>query len=47
MVEEWDDKGCEERKFDEGMERSEEGHALHVKLNEPVNKLNEQANKLN
>lgn len=37
MVEEWDDKGCEERRFEDDVDKSEEGHALHVKLNEPAN----------
>lgn len=37
MVEEWDDKGCEERRFEDGTENGEDGHALHVKLNEPAN----------
>lgn len=37
VVEEWDDKGCEERRFEDDVDKSEEGHALHVKLNEPAN----------
>jgi hypothetical protein len=36
VVEEWDDKGCEEKRFEASGEMSEEGHGLHVKLNEPA-----------